>query len=216
MFIELSLYDGTYTSDAIIQLLFKSLDAELNGLSVGPVFLSSVRQLIPKSVGFGLSCPVDLGFGYMDSSLRNHAVISAIRRGATNIDLTASSRFLAEEDYHNLYHETKSNFDICLDNKVDMRIQVDYMQFSETVITRLAELSMNLGITTIVIGTLEKVNDIVDNVILCRFLKERTGINTILTCNPWLQKDLSMITASEIYGIKIGEFSFLSLFRKTK
>ena len=92
---EINLYAKDKSEKEILQNTFQALEANVDGISTNIVHLPAVKNILPNDKT--LSCPIDYPNGLNDTSMRQHSVITAIRKGANVIDLVVNSIFIVDK-----------------------------------------------------------------------------------------------------------------------
>lgn len=209
MHCELIVSDLNLTTDEVVKQAFAAFSYPINGVSVGQAFLPVIRDVIYPHEKFNIGTTVDYQ-GFSCQNVRNHAVLSACRRGANVVDLFVSTRFLADGKYYELMKELQSNLEICRGYGAELRIVVDYHYFPEKILGRVSKIAMEIGVSKLIISGCGLPDEIVDNLILAHNLEQQTGIKTLINTNFWKDSAWRLVEKSDVFGVRVSEFTLLS------
>ena len=209
MYIDLFLKGGDLTEDEVIDGLFRAIDARINGICVPDYFVPLVRSILPKNMI--LSTPVDYPSGNLDSKVRQHQLLSVIKKGITAADIVINP--------HNICHKRIKSLtdDICsiieISNKYDItiRVMLEYRLFSLTKLEPILKIINEAKVEYVFPSTGNMIDDYMDNLIFAAKIgKKYPNINMITNGNIWQKKQYDTIKKSEIFGMRLHSSNALT------
>ena len=127
MYTELSFYDADKRQDAGLETIFQALDKKVSGISVLQHHLALASSFLPE--GIVLSCAVDYPTGTSLSEVKQHAVISAIRRGANAIDFVLNNSLVIDRKFDDVANEVEAVIRMCRERNVSLRVILEYQLY---------------------------------------------------------------------------------------
>lgn len=200
MYYELSCYDRVASEDDVREAIFIASQKGVKGLSLMPYFFASMKDFLIE--GMTLSCPIDYPYGHGDISVRNHAILTAIRKGANTLDIVANNPFIFNNKLNKLGDEIESHYRLCYDNKVVMRLMLEYRLYSDELITKVAKIAQEIGVEYIFPATGGMVDNLADNLTICMLIQEELSIQCITNTNIWRAEQLKIIEESGVFGVR--------------
>lgn len=203
MYHDLSIHDRISTVDDVREGMFIAIKHGLTSLSIYPFFLQQMKDFVLE--GTILSCPVDFPYGLQDSVMRNHAVLSAIRKGANAIDLVANSHLLCNAKNSKFFDDVETSKKICDENKVLLRIMLEYRMFESKRLVKTGCGLKELGIEHVIPATGEGLDTWYDNLQISMELTDKCGLKVITNGNIWTEKQYQSIKDSGVFGVRFGK-----------
>jgi deoxyribose-phosphate aldolase len=200
---EVKIYGTNISENEVIDRSFKSIEYGVSGLSVSPNYVSKLSHIIPDPIL--IACPIDYPYGLSSTKIRQHETLSAIRSGATAIDLVVNPIYIINGEKQKISDDLEANKAICKENGVLFRIMLEYRQFDDDVYFELVKLCKYLRIEYIFPSTGNFVDDYLDNLIMCSLIQDICkAANVITNGNIWKKEHYDVIEKSNIYGIQLN------------
>jgi len=201
MYTEL-LIDGVQLTQKDVQkLVFLSLDSELDGVSVPLYFLPQVAPLLPSY--FVLATHINYPNGDSDAKVRQHAVISALRKGANSIDVVVNPHHIMNRKDELIIDDIGAINDICEKHGALTRVMFEYRHYDRYRILNICKQLNNIGIVQAFASTGHFVDDYMDNLLMGLDIQRLSGIDVITNGNIWTLKQYEHILKSTIFGARI-------------
>jgi len=197
---EINLYAKDKSEKEILQNTFQALEANVDGISTNIVHLPAVKNILPNDKT--LSCPIDYPNGLNDTSMRQHSVITAIRKGANVIDLVVNSIFIVDKKEDKLIQDIEAILQICKKNGVTLRVMLDYRLFEPRVFMRTVKLLVERGIEYFYPSTGHFLDSYVDNLLAAQEIQTKYKVMTIVNGNIWHETQYDNIHGSGVFGIR--------------
>lgn len=207
MYIDLSCYDRDETDESVRKAIFCAVDKVLNGISIHPYFIKDNKGFL--SEGMILSSPIDFPHGVSDISVRSHATLAAIRKGANAIDLVANNSLLSNEKMGKFYDDIESIHKICVENNVTTRIMLEYRLYDPDKVVRICNGIRELGIEYIFPATATSVDSWDDNLAIAIEITRKANIKVITNGNIWKKQHYNFIKGTEVFGVRFQSYSSL-------
>jgi len=193
------------TFNEVLKDVWEAIRLGIHGISVPMVFLAKVANVVPDNIV--LSCPIDYPLGCSDTSLRNHAILSAIHNKVTAIDLVAQLIYLVDGDIIKFTNDLSSAKTICDNNNVDLRVIIDYKRIDMSLFIESCVALNILGIEYGFAATGLGIEDYEDNILLCYQMQYEYGIRSIANGNIYLPNHYQTARDSKIFGIRWNTLS---------
>jgi len=213
MYIEYACYDYSLSDDEIKNNLNFVAKLGIKNISIFPIYIQSIKSLIDE-FDLKISCPVDYPFGISDSKIRSASTLTAIKSGASTIDMVAPAKLITNRKYDKIRDDIKNNITICQDNNTQLRYIIEYRVFNHEILAKISTILKSLNIEYILPSTGYMLDDINDNIIACKYLMAKSQIKTITNANIWTEKHIQNIKLANIYGIRFHNIHSLQLFSK--
>lgn len=207
---ELNLFDFSKSEKEIILAAFDAIDQGIRTIFVPTYYASKLKSLVGKSVN--IACPVDYPAGLSETSIRQHACISAINHGADFIDLVVNPLYLLNGEKQALIEDLIVIKGICSLKNKELRVILDYRMFSDSLIFSVANIVQNVGIKHIIPSSGLFVEDYLDNIIMCQLIANKNpSIKTVFNSVRCTQEQYDKIKESRIHCLRLKSFSSLQL-----
>jgi deoxyribose-phosphate aldolase len=204
---DLSIHDRIYTVDDVRETLFIAMKYGVTSLSVFPFFLQPIKDFVLD--GTILACPIDFPYGLQDVNVRDHAILAAIRKGANTIDLVANSNLMIQSKNVKFFDDIEAAKAICVENKVTLRIMLEYRLFEPKKVLKVGHGLKELGIEYIIPATGEGMDEWHDNLQIGMELTNKCDIKVITNGNVWTERQYNSIKESGIFGIRFNKTAIL-------
>ncbi len=205
MYHELSCYSRTDTEDSVREAIFNAINQKFNGVSMLPYFLQSMQDFLVE--GMDVACAIDYPYGTSDASVRSHAVLAAIRKGANTIDLIANSNLLCSKKHLKFFDEIEAMLRITTENNVTLRIILEYRLFNPKEMVNLCNGLREVKIEYIIPSTGAFVDSWDDNLLISTELTKKCKIKVITNGNIWKKSQYDSIIKAKIFGIRLSSNS---------
>lgn len=200
MYTELSFYDADKRQDAVLDTIFQALDKKVSGISVLQHHLALASSFLPE--GIVLSCAVDYPTGTSLSEVKQHAVISAIRRGANAIDFVLNNSLVIDRKFDDVANEVEAVIRMCRERNVSLRVILEYQLYDTAeLLFSVCDMLRELGVEYVYVSSGSIPCDITDSIIVGNIVQKR-GLNVINNNGIWLPKQLENIKKSGIFGVR--------------
>jgi len=197
---EINLYAKDKSEKEILQDAFQAIEADVDGISTNIVHLPAIKDIIPQSKT--LSCPIDYPNGLNDTSMRQHSVITAIRKGANTIDLVVNSVFVVDKKEAKLVEDVGAIVQICKKSAATLRVMLDYRLFEPKVFMRTAKLLVDCGVDYFYPSTGHFLDNYIDNLLAAQEIQKKHKVMVIANGNIWHETQYDNIHDSGIFGIR--------------
>lgn len=197
---EVSFHRADISETELQKDFFRAAELKLQGVCIPLSFLSSVKEFLPE--GMVLACPIDYPFGYSDIKLRNSAILAAVRYGANAIDLVADISQFNNGKVNVFARDLISNFEICKDNGVTLRIMMDYRHTHRSSFFNACSVIKDVGIDYIFPSTGLFVDDPIDNILMGIDVMKNVGLQIITNGNIYLPEHYKAYKDSAVFGIR--------------
>ena len=202
MYVELACLDKTVSLEETRKTVFAASELHLNGVVMLPAYVSEMKEYLPDLV---VACPVDYPNGTSDTKIRNHEVLNSIRKGANTIDLVMNHTMVVNKQMEKLMKDVESNFAICKDNNVTLRIQLEYRIYpSGQVFFDVVELLQGIGIEYVFPSTGYRIDIYSDNLIAAKGIAGKSDIKVISNGNVVSQEQYDIVKKSGVYGVRFN------------
>lgn len=203
MYVELACLDKMATEDETREAVFAASELHLNGVSVLPAYLAENKTYVPDMV---LSSPVDFPHGTSTTKVREHACLSAIRRGANAIDLVMNHSLVVNRKMEKLLNDIESCMAVCRAHNASLRVMMEYRVY-EQVGTELCidtlQLIDSLGVEYVFPATGYRVDGFIDNLIMCQIIMQKSGLKTIANGSLLSRDQYELAKDSDVYGVRL-------------
>jgi deoxyribose-phosphate aldolase len=210
MYLELNLYDEAANEEETLKRVFAALDLNVNGLCLPPFFLPAIQDIVPD--GIVVSTPIDFPFGLQETKIRNHAVLSSVRRGASSIDLVMNHQNILNNKWKLIDKDIKSNYDICRDNGASLRCLINYRILKLEQRTVLLNLLSKIGVEYIITSTGSKMDSWQDNLLVSRHIEQKHGLFTISNGGLFSEEHYTRAKECKVFGCRVSSIPALEVF----
>lgn len=159
-----------------------------------------------------IGCLIDYPTASSDISRRQDLINDAIKVGVDYISITIPFYYIVNRKYDKFRDDISKNLELCRNNNIELRYILEYRKFDHMLLHKICEILMKSEVDLIYPSTGFFVDNIEDNIIACAYLKEKTGIRTIVNGNIWQQSQTNTLLKFDPYGFSsnnIFSFSFL-------
>ena len=205
MYLDISCYDTLETEETVRKALFHGLNVGFHGVSVFPYFVQSVKDFILN--GVVLAVPIDYPYGISDPTVRCHAALSAIRKGANSLDVVANNIFLANDKWAKFGEDISSILNICIENGVQLRVLFEYRKYELEKIIKAANMLREIGVDYVFPGTGAIIDNWEDNLLAAIEIGTKADIKVITNGNIWKKSYYDSCIESKVYGIRLSSES---------
>ena len=210
MYIELNLYDESASEDKTLKTVFRAIDMEVRGICVPPFFLPAIKEVMLD--GTVLATPIDYPYGLGDSKVRNHAVLSAIRRGANAIDLSINHHHMVNKKWELVYKDLEGNIKICKDHNSSLRAIMDYRAIMAAEQKVLMQIFTELQVDYVIPAPGHKMDSWMDNLLVARHIQQKYGLSTITNGGLYSEEHAKNVKVADVFGCKVSSIPALEAF----
>jgi len=215
MYIEYACYDHSLSDDEVKQNISEAINFGIKNIAIHYTYIPLIKPLIYQSEpSIILSSPIDYPYGLSDSKTRILAIENAAKAGASVIDITVPSKYISNRKYDKLRDDIKNNILICQKNNLIPRYILEYRVFNHETLAKTCQILKSLGVEYILPSTGHMIDNINDNLIACKYLMAKSGINIICNGNIWTNKQADTVRSSEVYGARLHHLPSIELFTK--
>lgn len=202
MYIDIACNSRTSTDDDVREFLFKSIEYGIKSITVLPIFLPSIKDLVID--GVDLSCFIDYPYGSSDTSVRSHAALTAIRRGANTLDVVLNSGLFFNGKQDKFYDDIETILTLCKEHGVTLRAVLEYRLYDYKDVLIIGNKLREMGIEYIIPSTGSQLDTWDDNLAISIELTEKSGINVITNGVIVAQKHYDVILGSTVFGARFS------------
>lgn len=203
-------YDPTLKDVELIDNVKQAAKFDIVSVSILPSQIKTIRNVLPNHIK--LSTPIDFPLGILDSKSRLSIIDNAIKNKIDIIDIVCPAYYLSNRKYDKFREDIKTITEIALTNKVETRYVLEYRHFTYELLYKIAQILLELNITTIYPSTGYFLDDISDNILASALINKKVpNINIICNGNIWTKKHVTLIQNSKIYGIRVNSINGLKL-----
>lgn len=139
-----------------------------------------------------ISCLIDYPLGISDLKTRQTAATSAIKSGATYLDITLPSLYLSNRKYDKIRDDIKMYCDLI--DKTNIRYILEYRIFNQHSLKKICEILLNFGIDHVSTSSGYKLDNLADYIIASQFLQTHfPELKIILSANYWNERHFETI-----------------------
>lgn len=213
MYVELDLCKY-HKEEEFVDNLFIGLDNDVDSFVVPNNYISKAKDLLPANTT--IICPIDVPHGVADSKVRQHAVISAAKKGAGAIDLCISPIHIANKDEDKLEDDLNTQTRICSDYGIIPRAILEYRVYDYPTIRLVLGMLNVCGIEYAIPSSGTILDDPYDNIIICAGMEVDYNLKAIYNADLWLDSHYELILTSKIFGVRIRSISAFSVLKRCK
>jgi deoxyribose-phosphate aldolase len=213
-YIDYACHDYSLNETEVSEFINSSIRFGITGISILPYSIGTIKNIPSiKEKKITISCPADYPHGLSDSKTRNFLVTQLCKSGVDHIDLVIPTKIVTNRKYDKFREDIRTNLEICRENNVDLRYILEYRVYSHEILSKICQILMDFGITTVFPSSGSMIDDISDNLIACNFLMTKSKINTICTGNMYHNKHANIIkNMDNLYGIRFFHLAGLAIF----
>ncbi len=199
MYTELSCCDKDASNDDVRESLFYAMKKNFSGIVVSNNSIPDIKELAKN---IDIVSQIDFPLGNMDSNLRQHAAVSAARKGASCLNVMVSSFYIANKQFDKLADDFKTIMAICDEYHVKMRAMIDYRILTNNDLLFLSEIIHRCDIDTVYPSTHAIPDDVEDSIIVANVITNYSKLNVIVNPNIWQKQHYTKILHSGVYGVQ--------------
>ena len=207
MYRELQIYGRDLTKEKVQQEMFAAVEHNFNGISLSPYFIPDIVELIPE--GMVVSCPVGYPNGTMDTKIKQHATLAAIRKGANAIDMVLNPHLISANKMQQMCDDIVGNMEVCKDKGATLRIMMEYRVFTPPMLLDVAALIKDCGIEYVFPSTGHMLDSFTDNLLMSMAL-QKVGLQTITNGNIYQKKQYESVLQSGVFGARFGSAAVIT------
>lgn len=213
MYLELDLCKY-HKEEEFVDNLFTGLDNDIDSFVVPNNYLAKARDLLPTSSM--VSCPIDSPHGLSDCKVRQHAIITAAKKGANAIDLYVNPIHVANKNEDKLEDDINIQMEICGDYGLIHRIVLEYRTYDYRTIKLVLGILNACGVEYAIPSSGTMLDDPFDNIVICAAMEIDYNLKAIYNAELWLDNQYELIRTNKIFGIRIRSMSTFSLLERCK
>lgn len=215
MYIEYACYDYSLCDQELKNQVALALQLDVTNIAVHHSNISAIKSTISDSgKAVQISCPIDFPYGMLDSKNRLAQISSAIKSGASIVDIVAPSKFIINRKYDKLRDDIQNSLLLCKESNVLLRYMLEYRVFNHETLAKTCQILKSFEVNQVLPSSGMLIDDINDNLIAARYLSAKSKIQIICNGNVWNEKQAKSIIASNIYGFRSHHIPSLELFCK--
>lgn len=173
---------------------------------------SYIKFLTKNYTNLNFGCLIDYPLASSDPHKRSENILDAIKIGSKYICITLPFYWIINRKYDKFRDDIKKNFDLCKEHNVDIRYILEYRKFDHTLLSKICEILVSNEIKLIYPSTGLFLDNIDDNIIAASYLKQKTGIDSIINGNIWTKNHVKSVVKSSHYGISCNCISSIKTF----
>jgi len=212
MNIELQMLDETL-SNKNIKDMSDAIDAlNINKICVLPSQISIFRKYLSNKIK--LSTMLDFPFGILSTKTRNDLVTQYIKAGVDSVEILAPSYMMINKQYVGLKNDIVSNYELCLEAKIDISYVLEYRTYSYDLLYRICKILTTNNINSLYISTGHKIDDIYDHLIAIAMIQKNVPeANIVPNGHIFSQKHADLIQNTKIPTVRLHSMNCVELFQ---
>lgn len=212
MNIEFQMLDETL-SNKNIKDMSDTIDAlNINKICVLPSQISIFRKYLSNRIK--LSTMVDFPFGILSTKTRNDLVTQYIKAGVDSVEILAPSYMMINKQYVGLKNDIVSNYELCLEAKVDISYVLEYRTYSYDLLYKICKILTTNNINSLYISTGHKIDDIYDHLIAMAMIQKNVPeANIVPNGHIFSQKHADLIQNTKIPTVRLHSMNCVELFQ---
>lgn len=199
IYTELSCCDKDASNDDVREALFYAMKKNMNALVVSHNAIPDIKELAKN---IDIVSQIDFPLGNMDMSLRQHAAVSAARKGANCLNVMVNSFFIANKQFDKLAEDLKVIKTICDEYHIVMRAMIDYRILTNNDLLYLSDIIHRCGVDIVYPATHAIPDDVEDSIIIANIISNYSKLNVIVNPNIWQKQHYTKVVNSGIYGVQ--------------
>ncbi len=203
-----------HKEEEFVDSLFTSLDNGIDAFIIPNHYISKAKDLLPPSSL--IACPIDVPNGVADSQVRQHAIISAAKKGVKAIDLCINPIHVANKNEDKLEDDLRTQLRICSDYGVILRIVLDYRLYDYHTIKLVLGILNACGVEYAIPSSGTMLDDPLDHIIVCASMEMDYSLKAIYNADLWLDSQFELIQTNKIFGLRIRSMSAFSVLERCK
>ena len=200
-------------SNKNIKDMSDTIDAlNINKICVLPSQISIFRKYLSNRIK--LSTMVDFPFGILSTKTRNDLVTQYIKAGVDSVEILAPSYMMINKQYVGLKNDIVSNYELCLEAKVDISYVLEYRTYSYDLLYKICKILTTNNINSLYISTGHKIDDIYDHLIAMAMIQKNVPeANIVPNGHIFSQKHSDLIQNTKIPTVRLHSMNCVELFQ---
>ena len=212
MNIELQMLDETLSNKNIKDMSDAIDTLNINKICVLPSQISIFRKYLSNKIK--LSTMLDFPFGILSTKTRNDLVTQYIKAGVDSVEILAPSYMMINKQYVGLKNDIVSNYELCLEAKVDISYVLEYRTYSYDLLYRICKILTTNNINSLYISTGHKIDDIYDHLIAMAMIQKNVPeANIVPNGHIFSQKHADLIQNTKIPTVRLHSMNCVELFQ---
>lgn len=210
MKIEYAIYDIESNDKNFKKNLSDVLEYPVQQISVLPQHIKIAKKLIPKHVQ--LSSPIDYPLGISSDKIRQDMIKYAIDEGAECVEVVAPNKALCNRNYKQIQNDIMNNFNICIENMIDIAYMLEYRRFTFNALSRIVKTLTNSSVYKFYVSSGDRLDNIHDHLIALAVLQKESSDAIIpYNGNLWLKEQADLIYNTGLKTIRIRTMNALDI-----
>jgi deoxyribose-phosphate aldolase len=211
MNIELQMLDETLSNKNIKDMSDAIDTLNINKICVLPSQISIFRKYLSNKIK--LSTMLDFPFGILSTKTRNDLVTQYIKAGVDSVEILAPSYMMINKQYVGLKNDIVSNYELCLEAKVDISYVLEYRTYSYDLLYKICKILTTNNINSLYISTGHKIDDIYDHLIAMAMIQKNVPeANIVPNGHIFSQKHADLIQNTKIPTVRLHSMNSIELF----
>ena len=200
-------------SNKNIKDMSDAIDAlNINKICVLPSQISIFRKYLSNKIK--LSTMLDFPFGILSTKTRNDLVTQYIKAGVDSVEILAPSYMMINKQYVGLKNDIVSNYELCLEAKIDISYVLEYRTYSYDLLYRICKILTTNNINSLYISTGHKIDDIYDHLIAIAMIQKNVPeANIVPNGHIFSQKHADLIQNTKIPTVRLHSMNCVELFQ---
>jgi len=203
-YIEYACYDEP-DSYIVKRNVFEAIEYGAGGISIPSIHFGAIAEYIPD--GVALSCPIDFPDGYLKPKQRIGESINAIKMGATALDLVVNYSLFKNGKELEFIKDIEAHSNLCWGHNVTLRAIVDYRNMNIPEFKQIFKILSQNGVDFAFCSNGRFITDCIDDMVMCMYMKEEFGVETIANSNMYLESHFNQAVDSGIFGIRFNNIN---------
>ena len=212
MNIELQMLDETLSNKNIKDMSDAIDTLNINKICVLPSQISIFRKYLSNKIK--LSTMLDFPFGILSTKTRNDLVTQYIKARVDSVEILAPSYMMINKQYVGLKNDIVSNYELCLEAKVDISYVLEYRTYSYDLLYKICKILTTNNINSLYISTGHKIDDIYDHLIAMAMIQKNVPeANIVPNGHIFSQKHADLIQNTKIPTVRLHSMNCVELFQ---
>lgn len=207
MYNELQIYSRELTQDKAREEMFVAIKHGFSGISTSIYFIPSMVEIIPT--GMVLSCAVSYPDGTLDTKIKQHETLSAIRKGANAIDFVLNPHLISAKKMQEMCDDILANLEICKENNATLRVMMEYRVFEPSLLLDICYLVRECGVEYAFPSSGHMLDNSTDNLLMSMAI-QKAGLQAITNGNIYKKDQYSSVLKSGIFGVRFKSAQAIS------
>lgn len=178
---------------------------------LGNLYLIKYIKKNHKAISTKLGLLIDYPLSF--NSIEHRALLTqqAIDTGCDFIVLPIPFYYIINRKYDKFRSELKYIYELCSKNNIEIRYMLEYRKFDHQLLIKVCKMLIENNIDIVYLSTGFFVDNIEDHLIASNYLRQKTGIKTIINANIWKADQISSIYKNNLHGISINNHECLKI-----